>query len=220
MYSFAQRADTRVVDEPFYAVYLAHTGLNHPGRAEVLKVQSSDAHQVRRQLGEAYDRPVLFIKNMAHHMEVMDQPFIDGAVNIFLIRDPHLILTSYSKVIGRPVMRDIGIEYQFELFMRLSERGEKMIVADSAHILSSPEIVLRKICEACGLEFDPSMLQWPEGPKPYDGIWAPYWYANVHRSQGFDAQISTRRPLPADLDALYQQAKRYYEKLLPFSIKA
>ena len=32
MYSFAQRTDTRVVDEPFYAYYLERSGADHSGR--------------------------------------------------------------------------------------------------------------------------------------------------------------------------------------------
>ncbi|MEM1067182.1 MAG: HAD family hydrolase, partial [Pseudomonadota bacterium] len=32
MYAFAQRADCAVWDEPFYAAYLAATGLDHPMR--------------------------------------------------------------------------------------------------------------------------------------------------------------------------------------------
>jgi hypothetical protein len=36
MRSFGARPDTAVIDEPFYAVYLAMTGLNHPMRDEVL----------------------------------------------------------------------------------------------------------------------------------------------------------------------------------------
>ena len=36
MYSFAQRKDTRVIDEPLYAHYLKKSGAKHPGRDEVL----------------------------------------------------------------------------------------------------------------------------------------------------------------------------------------
>lgn len=36
MYAFGNRADCAVVDEPFYAAYLADTGLKHPMRDEIL----------------------------------------------------------------------------------------------------------------------------------------------------------------------------------------
>ncbi len=28
------------------------------------------------------------------------------------------------------------------------------------------------------------MLGWPAGPKPYDGLWADWWYRNTHKSTG------------------------------------
>ena len=39
MRAFENRADTLVVDEPFYACYLERTGLDHPMRDEVLASQ-------------------------------------------------------------------------------------------------------------------------------------------------------------------------------------
>ena len=36
MRSFGNREDTFVIDEPFYAFYLSHSGFNHPGKEEVL----------------------------------------------------------------------------------------------------------------------------------------------------------------------------------------
>ena len=36
MRSWENRPDCRVVDEPLYAYYLAETGLDHPGREEVI----------------------------------------------------------------------------------------------------------------------------------------------------------------------------------------
>lgn len=115
MYSFAQRADTIVFDEPFYAVYLEKSGAQHPGREEVLKSQSSDERSVRKMI-LAHREPVLFIKNMAHHMEVMEEPFLSNSINVFLIRNPKQIIASYAQVIDQPKMRDIGIEYQHNLF--------------------------------------------------------------------------------------------------------
>ena len=44
MYSFAQREDTRVLDEPFYAYYLTHVNplADHPGKEEIINSQSSN----------------------------------------------------------------------------------------------------------------------------------------------------------------------------------
>lgn len=220
MYSFAQRGDTQVVDEPFYAVYLSKTGLPHPGAEEVLRALPHHEETVRAQITSYRDKPVLFVKNMAHHMEVLDDPFIEGARNILLIRDPRHILTSYAAVISHPVMRDIGIAYQHTLFTRLEQQGMRPIVIDASSLLEDPQGVLAKVCGLCGLVYDQRMDHWPAGPKSYDGVWAPHWYDNVHRSTGFQRKATTSHPLPKHLEGLYGEAKALYEKLLPFSVKA
>jgi Sulfotransferase domain len=219
MYSFAQRSDTVVLDEPFYAFYLLISGANHPGREEVLKSQSNSEEAVKKEIFSIQDKEVVFIKNMSHHLEVMDESFVDDVVNVFFIRDPRQVIASYAQVIDKPVMRDIGVEYQFTLWQKLVDRKQSPIVLDAGNLLKGPRSVLQQLCERIGIPFDESMLKWPAGPKPYDGVWAPYWYSNVHRSTGFEPQASSSRPLPSHLEDLYQRARTLYEKMLPFSIK-
>ena len=219
MYSFAQRGDTVVLDEPFYAFYLLTSGANHPGRDEVLRSQSNSEEAVKKEIFSIRNKDVVFIKNMSHHLEVMDESFVDDVVNVFFIRDPRQIIASYAQVIDKPVMRDIGVEYQFNLWQKLVDRKQDPIVLDAGNLLKAPRLVLQRLCERIGIPFEESMMKWHAGPKPYDGVWAPHWYSNVHRSTGFEPQASSSRPLPSHLEDLYQQAKALYEKLLPFSIK-
>jgi hypothetical protein len=219
MYSFGQRSDTTVFDEPFYAIYLKKTGANHPGRDEVLQHQSDNEDDVRTMIA-ASSNPVVFVKNMAHHMEVLRQPILPDSVNLFLIRNPRQIIASYAQVIESPVMRDIGIEYQYQLFQKLKAEKKKTILVDSGLVLENPKAVLEKVCEQCEIEFQPSMLHWKSGAKQYDGVWAKHWYKNVHNSTGFEKQNTSERPLPDSLKPLYVQAYGYYEKLLPICLKA
>lgn len=219
MYSFAQRNDTWVVDEPFYAVYFLKTGIIHPGKDEVLENQPHAEKEVLFQLFTQHPRPVSFIKNMAHHLEVLEHFPYDTCENIFLIRNPKQIIASYAQVIDQPEMRDIGIEYQYKLFEKLAASGKVPIVLETNLLLENPRVVLQKTCDAIGLPFEEGMLSWPAGPKPYDGVWAPYWYANVHKSTGFEKQPTSNRPLPENLNSLFEEARIFYEKLLPFAIK-
>jgi hypothetical protein len=219
MYSFGQRTDTTVFDEPFYAIYLKKTGVNHPGRDEVLQHQSDNEREVRDMIA-ASSTPVAFVKNMAHHMEVLEEPIFPDSVNLFLIRNPRQIIASYAQVIESPVMRDIGIEYQYQLFQKLKAEKKNVIVIDSGLILENPLAVLEEVCAQCEIEFQPSMLHWKSGPKAYDGVWAKHWYTNVHNSTGFEKQNTSERMLPDDLKPLYEQAFSYYEKLLPICLKA
>lgn len=218
MYSFAQRSDTLVTDEPFYAHYLSTTGVEHPGKAEVLTVQSGDEEIVKKEIFRNHLRPVFFIKNMAHHIEVMcNHKFLNDCINIFLIRNPTQLIASYAQVIEKPMMRDIGIEYELTLFKKLQDPNS--IVIDSGLLLENPKSVLTQVCERANLSFEEQMLTWQAGPKPYDGIWAPHWYANVHQSTGFEKQTTSTRALPEALQPLANEAMHYYTELLQHVIK-
>ncbi len=218
MYSFAQRSDTQVVDEPFYAMYFSKTEVDHPGKQDVLKAQSPDEEEVQAQIFSDRAKPVFFIKNMAHHIEVMNNlDFLSKCVNIFLIRNPKQIIASYAQVIDKPVMRDIGIEYEWKLFDELND--PKSIVLDSGLLIENPESVLKQVCERAGIEFQKQMLTWQAGPKSYDGVWAPHWYANVHKSTGFEKQPTSERALLDHLKPLAEEADVYYKKLLTHAIR-
>jgi hypothetical protein len=218
MYSFAQRSDTLAVDEPFYAMYFSKTDVHHPGKEEVLKAQSADEEKVKSEVFSKHSRPVYFIKNMAHHIEVMNNlDFLSGCINIFLIRNPRQIIASYAQVVENPLMRDIGIEYEWKLFEKLND--PKSMVIDSGLLLENPESVLKQVCERVGIAFEKQMLTWKPGPKTYDGVWAPHWYANVHKSSGFEKQPTSERTLPDQLKPLAEQADVYYKKLLQHAIR-
>src|SRR5699024_12601154 len=98
MYAFAQRSDTHVVDEPFYAHYLDQSEIEHPVRNKVLARQSTDAADVLDQLLNAgSDKKILFIKNMAHHMIAMDAELavlMEKCEPVLLIRNRREMLPS------------------------------------------------------------------------------------------------------------------------------
>ncbi len=219
MYSFAQRKDTIVLDEPFYAFYLNKSDAEHPGKEDILKAQPQDENGVLKSIFGGWDKDVLFIKNMAHHIELMDEHFLNDLTNIFLIRNPTQIIASYAQVIENPIMRDIGIEYQYHLFNRLVDRGQRPIVIDSGIVVDNAEGILKKLCSHVGIPYTTDMLHWPAGPKPYDGVWAKHWYANVHSSSGFEKQPTSTRTLPRHLEPLNDKAYHFYEKLMAFSLK-
>ncbi|MDZ4137224.1 MAG: HAD family hydrolase, partial [Paracoccaceae bacterium] len=46
MYAFAARGDCAVWDEPFYAAYLAATGIDHPMRDQILARHDTDPTRI------------------------------------------------------------------------------------------------------------------------------------------------------------------------------
>jgi hypothetical protein len=221
MYAWNQRSDTSVVDEPMYAHYLAVTGLDHPVRVEVMASLPVDEDTVvASMLNGIWDTPLVFIKNMAHHLEGMDVGVIDGMDNFLLTRDPRDMLPSLDRGLGRtPTMRDAAYELQIEILERIIDSGREPIVVDSRTVLDAPEPTLQALCAALEVPFDGAMLSWPAGAKTVDGVWGRHWYERLHRSTGFEPNASSQEALADDLKPLYEECAPMYDRLSSYAIE-
>lgn len=223
MYSFAQRLDTQVVDEPFYGYYLANSPAReyHPGADEVIASMETNAQAVIDSILGKWHRPVLFLKNMTHHLVELDWSFVEKLCNVILVRDPLEMLPSYAKEVETPTLHDTGYNTLVELMNFLVERGHSAPpVLDSKAVLLNPEAVLSKLCRHLGVDFDDAMLSWQAGARPEDGIWAKHWYSNVHKSTGFQRYQPKTDPFPTHLEPLLAECLPYYERLTQFAIQA
>ncbi|HTW19510.1 MAG TPA: hypothetical protein VME70_04760, partial [Mycobacteriales bacterium] len=217
MRSWENRADTAVVDEPLYAFYLSRSGVEHPGREQIVASQSSDWREVVAGL-VAGPLPagvrVYYQKHMTHHMlPEVDREELRPLRHAFLLRDPRELLTSYAKVRTQPTLADIGLAVQVELFERFGGP-----VLDSRDLLNAPEPMLRALCASVGVAFDRAMLQWPSGPRASDGVWAPHWYDGVRASTGFGPPPPVAVDVPARLEPLLEQCLPYYERLAAYRL--
>ncbi len=217
MRSFGARGDCAVWDEPFYAAYLAATGLDHPMRDAVIAAGETDPRKVaQRCVGPAPGGAAVFYqKHMTHHMIAgFDLGWTASMVNVFLIRDPALVAASYEAKRERATLADLGVAQQRALFEREANRlGEAPPVIDATRVAADPERVLRALCARIGLGFDPAMLNWPAGPRPEDGVWATHWYGAVWKSTGF-APPSPAAPLLTDsARRLAEEARPTYEAM-------
>ncbi len=220
MYSFAQRADIRVVDEPLYGHYLRVSGAMHPARDEIMAAMNCDGNAVmRRLIAQQGDEPSrrLFLKHMAHHLVGLDLGFLQETCNIFLIRNPEEMLPSLTVQLPRATLSDTGLKRQWELFESLRNSGQAPAIVDSRLLLLSPKKVLQQLCKHLGLDFEPRMLHWEPGPRPEDGVWAPHWYHAVHQSSGF-APYRPKGDFPEALLELLAECKPWYERLFENAI--
>jgi len=221
MYAFAQRSDTRVVDEPLYAHYLRVSGAAHPGKQAVMDDMIGDGERVIREviLGPC-DRPVLFLKQMAHHLVDVREDFLAATVNVLLIRDPVQMLPSLAQNLTQPILRDTGLAMQSALYRQLLELGQQPPVIESKQLLMDPRGVLSQLCAQIGISFEENMLGWPAGARPEDGIWAKYWYRSVHQSTGFETYRAKSEPFPPRLLGLLAECKPHYALLAQKAIRA
>ncbi|MCP5270972.1 MAG: HAD family hydrolase [Burkholderiaceae bacterium] len=218
MRAWENRGDCAVSDEPLYAHYLQVTGLDHPAAAEVIAAGDTDLARVTAALtsGPVPDgRAIWYQKHMSHHLlPGMDTAWVHALHNVFLIRDPALVVASYVKSRAQCEPADIGLLQQAELFDRVADRlGRAPLVIDGERFLQDPSRHLQALCADTGVPFTDRMLHWPAGPRDSDGVWAPHWYAAVWRSTGFEPWSPRTAALDAAGQHVADACRPAYERL-------
>lgn len=217
MRSWGNRSDTVVSDEPLYAHYLKQTGLDHPGREEVIACHETDWRKVVNWLtGPIPDgKSVFYQKHMSHHLlPDVDRGWLDNLTHCFLIRDPREMLTSLLEHLPQPRLEDTGLSQQVELVRHVRQiTGRNPPIIDARDVLESPRQVIELLCHAVGVRFDEAMLAWPAGRRPTDGVWAKYWYDAVERSTGFQPYRPKHEPVPPAFQPLLDQCMDCYREL-------
>ena len=225
MYSWRQRRDTAVFDEPFYGRYLRQTDPGHPGRDEVIAASRPGDY-------EECLAPVVapVPATGAVHQEHRPPPRRRagrGARPVHQRPAGPGARAAVVAVTGRHARRpDPHRDHRLPPARHdprpragrrsTADRARRGTVAGRSACSRTRRDCSPRLCEAVGVAFDPAMLSWPAGPKPEDGVWAPYWYRSVHRSTGFGPPPTHRtrcsRTVTDDLVAacrpLYEQPHR------------
>ncbi|WP_339624992.1 sulfotransferase family protein [uncultured Winogradskyella sp.] len=221
MYAFAQRKDTKVFDEPLYAYYLKNNfdaQAYHPGAKVILETMQNNGNKVIEMMLTENEKPVLFFKQMTHHLLGLNRHFMTQMTNVILTRDPQEMLPSFDKVIKNPTIDDVGYKLHVDLIDYFLEYKIPFTVLDSKKVLLNPEAELTKLCEFANIPFSKNMLKWSPQKRVEDGVWAKYWYTNVHRSSGFIAYKPKEDKFPKHLIHLLNECLPYYNKLKTHTI--
>ena len=224
MRAWENRPDCAVWDEPLYGYYLDATKIPHPGAAEVIADQGTDAKVIiSRCIGEIpQGKSIFYQKHMTLHLlPELDRSWLSELTNCFLIREPEAVIASYAAVRSEATLEDIGFIQQAELFEQVREiSGETPMVIDSREFLLDPQAMLEAICRQLEIEFDPNMLSWPKGARESDGVWAKYWYDSVWNSTGFSAYREKQYQLNAKDQEIANRARPYYEELYQYRLQS
>ena len=223
MRAWENRADTCVVDEPFYAHFLHATGLDHPMHEAVIAAGDTDWRRVAQRLATPPDTGLFYQKHITTHWQAdFSIDWLSSLSHAFLIRAPEPVAASYAMKRKGGTPADLGYPQQAALFDAIATvQGRPPPVIDSERFLRDPEAQLRALCDRLDVTFDPAMLAWPAGPRDSDGVWAAHWYDAVKRSSGFAAPPDGTGP-SAVLDPLQERVARTcrpcYEALLSHAV--
>ena len=220
MRSFGNREDViEVIDEPFYASYLKESNKKHPMYKEVLESQESNWKMVVKNCLREDGMGICYQKHMVQHiLPNFEKKWILKCINCFLIREPKEVISSFLKKWPDADFEDFGFLDQINLFHYIkNESGMPPVVIDAANLRDSPETYLPRLCSKLNISWDPKMLQWDAGLKPYDGIWASHWYPSVNSSTGFKKNIQQKEFSDTVLN-FAAMAKDSYHELLTYKI--
>jgi len=228
MRAWGNRADTGVVDEPLYAFYLKVTGKEHPVAEEVIAAGETDWRTVVASLTSEPPRSrpqghthIFYQKQMTHHLlPEVEREWLARLTNCFLIRDPAEVIASYIKKNDDPTLADLGFVQQAEIFGWVGARSEAVPpVIEARDVLQDPERMLRLLCEAVGVKFDPAMLSWLPGLRETDGVWARHWYGEVAQSTGFASYRARSAEVPERLRDIEARCRECYERLYEYRLR-
>lgn len=217
MRAFGARADCAVADEPFYAAYLLDTGIDHPMRAEILASQPTDpAEVVKNILGPVPGgRPIWYQKHMVQHMtSAMPRDWFAGMRHAVLIRDPALVAASFDAKRPAPKPEDLGAPQTDGVIADIeAATGKAPPVIEAEDVRADPAGMLRALCAALEIPWDPAMTRWPAGPRETDGIWASHWYGAVLASTGFAPPTPSPGPPEPRLADVVAASRPSFERL-------
>jgi branched-chain amino acid aminotransferase group I len=152
------------------------------------------------------DGGVIFLKHMAKHSFLYNldrdpDTSLPDELNeccivhrhVLLIRDPVAVLSSWSfsnDVHGTASPDEVGIVPMLSIYSTLVSRSSfeetsPVILLDSDELVADPERTLTGLCNDLNIPFTNSMLTWASGEHECDGPWAKWWYADVHKSEGW-----------------------------------
>lgn len=150
----------------------------------------------------------------------------DKIQNVFLIRNPFDMILSWDakgSVHQEPCsLSTMGLPKALQAFSELRQAtGRVPIVVDSDLLKEYPREILTELCYRLKIPFDGRQLSWPAGPKSCDGMWAPFWYDQVHESTGFGSFQSNSDKYDSkntmkDLKTLTAEQLSLYRDALPF----
>ena len=217
MRSWEARGDFAVTDEPLYAHYLLHTGIQHPGREEIIASQSVDPDKITSWLcGSPPGGKTHWLqKHMCHHLlDGMNDGWLTSLQHLFLIRDPIYVISSYARTRENITLQDLGYKEQLRILNRVVDmNGALPPIIDSVDLLRDPGTVLSKACHQLGIRYTDKMMQWSPGLRSTDGCWAKHWYRSVSESDSFQAHKPRPASVPRRYKDLLQEAEVFYKQL-------
>ena len=225
MYSFKQRGDCIVVDEPLYAHYISETGEPRPYKTELFATQSRNLEDVLENVvfsEQPEAKSLVFFKHMGKQLlPNTDWSWILECKNVILLRHPRDVLHSFYTGLGSVSPADSGVKDLYDIYQYANEHGQQVPVILNEDLLRRPEGTLSSLCEQLGVPFTKKMLRWEKGGIEEEGVWSSVWYHSSHATTGFapPSPSVAYKAVSEEVEASSAQCELEYSKLKQKRVK-
>jgi hypothetical protein len=225
MRAWENRLDTVVWDEPLLAPYTFHTKEKTVvPHNELFAHHETNWVKVVKQLTAPLPKgkTISYQKHQPDTLieEIIGLEWINKQfTNCFLIRNPQEMLPSFLKSFPLRTLKQTSWPQLKRIFEYVhSKTGVIPHVIDTRDLQDNPRHTLSLLCEALGVEFTETMLSWPAGKRPSDGIWAKYWYGTVEKSTHFQPYQPKPKSVPDNFLGLLEQCDEIYQQLYKYRL--
>ncbi|XP_072051969.1 uncharacterized protein [Amphiura filiformis] len=165
---------------------------------------------------------VLLVKDQAYGLDAKYDTIPPGFRHAFLIRHPYKVLPSWKRM-------------QFELLEYVQKNLDpNPVIIDADDLQSNPSSILRQFCQAVGIPYSDSLIEWPADRnimKTWKGSRVLLqgnmlengggYYENAMKSSRFLPVTATpkRSDLSQDLQEAADNYMPYYEKMYQMRFK-
>ncbi|CAF1209288.1 unnamed protein product, partial [Adineta steineri] len=127
MYSFNQRPDTYVMDDPFYGIWLKKTGEKQAYYDEImLRMECDDANKIHDEIEKNEKiQGNVFVKNNIDTVQYMNENRLLKYRHIFVIDDPAETIVSRIITDRSKTSADIYLEQQLRTYNWLKEKTKE-----------------------------------------------------------------------------------------------
>lgn len=221
LYSFAQRDDATVSDEPLFGYYLGFSGIEIPFRKQVLEKMEIDPVKIIDMLVNCdLNKEILFIKNKSDQAVGLQWDFMTSFDNVFLISHPKRMILSNDQEKEEQQLLDTCYEVQYHQILYLIQLGIEPIVIDSDDLIKNPDVILSSMCAKLGIPFQSKMLKWEKSEKEVESLPSRNWCKNMHNTSSFKDVDQLSGKLSIQQEELLEECLPFYERIQKYAIKA
>ena len=228
--------DVAVVHEPYTTAYYFGPDRQYL-QTPFLPVEYGYSYQnIKEKLeGEYPDKQLVFCKDHAYSLDGRYDKIPEGFQHTFLLRAPAKSMSSFYEICTSPILLNYGLlkhvmpeGYAFKQLYELYEHvknhyGCEPTVLDADDLIQYPEQMVRRYCEAIGVQFKESMLDW-DPTVNVTRTWSSTMkllqhvgvYEKALRSNGFHSRkpkVVDTSALPEDVQDAIKVCQPYYDKL-------